>query len=182
MAVALLLTLATNALASDLAPNYQAVFLLRILAYDRNLKNRAGDTVTILVVYRDGDDGSTATKNELLAGLDKLSDAKVSDLPYRVIATPFTSPADLEGAINNNHAAAVYLCPGLDGSVNAISDLARAHSTLTFTGVEAQVRSRLSIGLVARSGKPAILVNLASSRAEGADLDPALLRLAEVLR
>ncbi len=182
IAVAMVLALTTNALASDLAPNYQAVFLLRILAYDRNLKNRAGDTVNIAVVFRDGDDGSMSTKNELLAGLDKLSDAKVSDLPFRATPVPFTSAADLESTLTNMKAAAVYICPNLDGSVGAISDLTRAHSALSFTGVEGQVRSRLSIGLVARAGKPAILVNLASSRAEGADLDPALLRLAEVLR
>jgi hypothetical protein len=176
------LALATTSIAADLAANNQAVFLLRVLAYDRNLRSRAGDTVNIAVVFRDGNDMSVGAKNDLLSGLDKLGDVRVSDLPFRATPVPFTSPGDLDNVIGSTRAAAVYVCPGLEGSVGPITDVTRRRSALTFSGVESMVRASLSVGLVARSGKPAILVNLAASKAEGADLDPALLRLAEVLR
>jgi hypothetical protein len=50
------------------------------------------------------------------------------------------------------------------------------------SGVESMVRRGLSIGFVERDGRPALLINLPSTKAEGADLDAAVLRLAEVIR
>jgi len=178
-----LLLVSSSASAADLPLNYQAIFLLRILAYDRNLKSRAGDSVNILAVYQDGNDASDSTKSEMIRAVTKIAkDTQVAGLSVRINSVAFSDVAGLEEAIGNAHAAALYLCPGLDGSVGAISDLARRRSVLTFTGVEPWVRQALSIGLVARDSKPAVVVNLPASKAEGADLDPALLRLAEVLR
>jgi YfiR/HmsC-like len=166
--------------ASDLPPNYQALFLLRVLAYDRNLKNRAHDAVNVVVVYRDGDDASVAMKSDISGAFEKISDAKVAGLPFHVTSVAFASPPALESVLGSSKAAAVYVCPGLDPV--AITDMTRKHSVLTFTGIEPFVKAGVSIGLVARAGKPAIIVNLNASKAEGADLDPALLRLAELVR
>src|SRR5215472_7632271 len=59
LVLVLLATALLNALpaawASDLPLNYQALFLLRVLAYDRHLKSRAGDAVNVVIVYREGD-------------------------------------------------------------------------------------------------------------------------------
>jgi hypothetical protein len=58
----------------------------------------------------------------------------------------------------------------------------RKRSILSFTSVESLVKSGLSVGLVVRDAKPTILVNLPASKAEGAELDPALLKVSEVLK
>src|SRR5262249_3562072 len=122
-------------------------------------------------------------KNEMVGAIDKLSkEAKVADLPFRVVSTAFSSAADLDGAVTSNGTTAIYLCPGLDSSIASITAISRKHSGLSFSGVESFVKPGISIGIVARGGKPAILVNIASSKAEGADLDPALLRLAELVK
>jgi YfiR/HmsC-like len=179
----LLLATSSQVWAADLPPNFQAIFLLRILAYDRNLKTRAGDAVNILVVYQDGNDGSDSTKGEILKAVNKIAkDTQVSGLPVRISALAYSDANGLDGAISGAKAAALYLCPGLDSSVGAIQEVTRRRSVLTFTGVEPWVRQGISVGLVARESKPAVVVNLAASKEEGADLDPALLRLAEVIR
>jgi hypothetical protein len=169
--------------ASDLPVGYQAVFLLRVLAYDRNLKTRTPDAASVLLVYQAGDDSSESTKNELTGELTKLAkDLRVVDLSIRVSSVAYTNPDDLDAAIGRIRPSALYLCPGLDSAVIMISTVSRRRSVLSFTGVEPWVRQGISIGLVARGAKPAVLVNLPASKAEGADLDPALLRLAEIFR
>jgi hypothetical protein len=167
----------------DLPVSYQAVFLLRVLAYDRNLKTRSPDTASVLLVYQPGDDSSESAKNDLTHEVNRLAkDLRVADLPIRVSSIAYTNPDDLDSTIGRTKASAVYLCPGLDPAVSAIMAVSRRRSVLSFTGVEPWVRQGFSVGLVARGARPAVLVNLPASKAEGADLDPALLRLAEIIR
>jgi hypothetical protein len=180
--VLLLLVVSFPLSAADLPVTYQALFLLRVLAYDRNLKTRAGDSANILVVYQDGNDASDAAKSDMLGKITNIAkDAHVADLPIRVSAVAYSNPDALNAAISNTKAAALYLCPGLDSSLAPVSDVARRRSVLTFTGVESWIRQGISIGLVARASRPAVLVGVSAAKAEGADLDPALLRLAEVI-
>jgi hypothetical protein len=169
--------------ASDLPVSHQAVFLLRVLAYDRNLKMRTPEAASILVAYQSGDDQSESAKNELASEITRLAkDLRVADLPVRVTPIAYTNPDDLEAALSRMKASALFICPGLDPSVPIISTVTRRRSVLTFTGIESWSRQSLAIGLVARGGKPTVVVNLGASKAEGADLDPALLRIAEVIR
>jgi hypothetical protein len=169
--------------AADLPIRYQAVFLLRVLAFDRRLKVRTPDAASIVIVYQGGDDSSESVKNALTGEIDTLAkDVHVADLPIRVTSVAYRSPNDLEATIGRAKASALYLCPGLDSSVPIISTVTRRRSVLSFTSVESWLRQSISIGLVARGEKPAVVVNLAASKAEGAELDPALLRLSEVMR
>jgi YfiR/HmsC-like len=178
-----MISMSLSARAADLPANFQSLFLLRILAYDRNLKTRAGDAVSILVIYQDGNDASDAMKGEIVRAVTKVAkDTQVSGLPVRISAVAYADATGLDAAITSAKASALYLCPGLDASLGAIADVTHRRSVLSFTGVEPWVTKSVAIGLVARESKPAVIVNLAASKAEGADLDPALLRLAEVIR
>jgi hypothetical protein len=179
----LLLTLFSGVCGAEAPLSYQATFLLRVLAYDRNLKNRTANAATVLLAYRDGDPASEAAKNELVAELSRLAkDRRIVDLPIRVSTISYLNPDDLEIAIDRTRASALYISPGLESALGAMLPVTRRRSVLSFTGVEAWVGKGVSIGLAARGTKPVIVVNLTSSRAEGADLDSALLRTAEIIR
>jgi hypothetical protein len=178
-----LLSLPAPSSASDLPVTEQAVFLLRVLAYDRNLKMRTPEAASILLAYQGGNDSSEATKNALIGEINRLAkDLRVADLPVRVTPIAYTTLDDLDAALGRAKASALFVCPGLESSVPIISTVTRRRSALTFTGVEVWARQSLAIGLVARGDKPTVIVNLRASKAEGADLDPALLRIAEVVR
>jgi hypothetical protein len=181
--LATLLSFPSPAGASDLPVTDQAVFLLRVLAYDRNLKMRTPEAATILLAYQAGNAPSEAAKNELTGEINRLAkDWRVADLSIRVTPIAYTSLDDLDASLGRTKASALFVCPGLDSSVAIISTVTRRRSVLTFTGVESWARQSLAIGLVARGEKPTVVINLAASKAEGADLDPALLRIAEVMR
>ena len=59
--------------------------------------------------------------------------------------------------------------------------LLRERKLLTFTG-SADYVVTLAVGFALYDSKPTILVNIPASRAEGADLDPALLRVAKIIK
>jgi hypothetical protein len=168
---------------AEVTGEQQAMLILRILSFEKNLKKRSGDNVGVIVLFRSGNKTSEAVRNALVSALEaQAKKQKVSGLQVKVTALPWSDKGSFESKTTSMKTAVVYVCPGLEGSVNHISGVTRKKSILTFTSVETLVKSGLSVGLVVRDAKPAIMVNLAASKAEGADLDPALLKVSEVLK
>ena len=129
-------------------------FLLRVLAYDRNLKTRAKDAVPILLVYQEGNKPSETAKNDLLGALEKVaSQAQLSGLPIRVSAQAYSNVPTLNTLLDRAPPAAECRLPGLDQSVAAISELTRKRSILSFTGTEPFVRTGVSNSMVARGSR-----------------------------
>lgn len=166
--------------AASLAADNQALLLLRTLAYDRNLKSRvSGGEVVIAVVFKPGSSESESMRSDMMRAIRNASQRlTVAGLAVRAKAVAYDNRlgAQLEGV------SAVYLCAGLAGQIDNIHRVTRSKKILSATGEENEVREGLSLGLVQRGSRAAILVNLKSSKAEGADLDSALLRMAEIIR
>ncbi len=180
-----LLCLTGSSHAADLSASQQSLLFLRVLAYDRNLKTRASDGVlSVAVIYRAGRPESEQAREALLGALGEISSKKVSvaGLPIRAVPIEFTSASAIDSKLRAAKVSAVYVCPGLGDATGVLAAITRKYSILSGTATEAAVRSGLSVGVVAREGKPGILINLPAARAEGADFDAALLRLAEVIR
>jgi len=179
--VALAVVVAAQVSAEEVPAPARALILLRVLAYDYQLPKRAGDTVRVAVIYRAGDGRSEAAATETAAALvDAAQHVSVAGRPVRVTSLPYTDGLDRELA--RAQAAAAYVCPGLSGQAAAIATATQKSQTLTFTDDAESVRAALSVGLVRRGDRAAILVNLVAARAEGADLSAALLRIAEVVK
>lgn len=181
--VALLLGLsASRAAADDVPSNLQANFMLRILSFDRNLKTRmTGADVVYVVTFKAGDARSEAIRAEMVANLGQLAQtSNVVGLP--IVVKDFPYDAGFEAKAAGVKAVAVYVCPGLEGELANITNLTRKRSWLSFAMTEPAVAVGIAIGLVVDSGRPTILVNLDASKAEGADLDAGLLRVAKLLK
>ena len=169
--------------AGDVRPSQQSVLILRILAYDRNLKSRAGNSVTIALLYKSGDAESEGVLKSVGTAIEEVSKgANVAGLPVRVTRIPYTDANAFEAKAAAEKASAVYVCPGLNDAVKAISGVTRRRSILSIAANEPYVTGGLGIGIVMRSDKPTVVVNLPATKAEGADLDAGLLRVAEVMR
>jgi hypothetical protein len=174
LASCLVVALAAPALAATLPPQQQALVILRTLAYDRNLKARAGAKVTVALLT--GDVPCAAVKSALEESGRELS---VSGLPVRVISVAWGDGA--AATLAAEKPVAVYVCPGLDAAVATITGYTRQNRVLSFSGSPEDVDNGVAIGVIGRGDKAAVLVNLAAARAEGAQLDSALLRVAEVI-
>ncbi len=169
--------------ADDLPPSKQAALLLRVLPYDRTFPERVAEAVTIAVVYREGNPVSETYALDMTAALRDLArGVQLRGLPVRILSIGYSSAEGFTAAMTRHKLAAIYVCPGLADVFDVISGLTREKKILSFSGREAEVRARLSIGLLRRGSRPGLLVNLPGAESEGADLEPDLLALSEVLR
>lgn len=169
---------------AELGPKQLASTLMRILAYDRNLKTRAsGKAAPILVLYQEGNQASETMQSDVANALEDLaSSVTVAELRASVLSVPYSSVADLEAKILARRPVAMFVCTGLAEAVPALSAATRRRSILTMTLTTSYLKAGLSIGFERGDDRVNILINLPAARAEGADLDAALLRLAEVYR
>lgn len=174
----------TVAAALEFGPKQVAGLLLRVLAYDRNLKARTdGKVVQILILFQEGNQDSEVQQLDMLNALEDVSrKINLATLPVKVSALPVTSVSALDARLATLRASALFVCTGLGDSVSAISALCRKRSILTLTANTSYVKQGLGIGFSESDDRIQLVVNLPAARAEGADLDASLLRVAEVYR
>jgi hypothetical protein len=185
LAASLLLTLAvvTSAVAQGIPPGQRTLLLLRVLAYDRNLKTRAGAVVRIAVVYRPGTAASEHERDALLQAIEEIaSHSRVMGLTVRSLAVPYRDASDLRSRLAASGAAAMYLCTGLESAGRDLARTARELSVLSFCGSRELAMGGCAVALVdrgERGERAALVVNLRAAIDQGADLDSALLSVAE---
>ena len=171
------------AAAQDQASARRAALVFRILSYDRNLRQRSGERVTVLVAYRDGNARSEAESRGIAGALNALGRrTRIAGLPGRALRYRFQGAADLQRAVTRESAAAVYVCDGLSEAVSDISRISRAEDVLSLASERGLARRGLGVAIAAEEGTFKLIVNLRAVREEGTRLDAALLRLAEILR
>lgn len=168
--------------ADQVAPDKQAVILARALAYDDNLRGRAGDSLVIAIVFKPTAGGSESAADSMVRAFKALEGVKVQNLPLRVVKLAFGGKDALHGAVSGQGIDALYICPGLEGDQGAIRDESRRDHVLTIASREEQLTSGLSLGVFVYDGKTTITVNLPASKEEGAAFSSELLRLARVIR
>jgi hypothetical protein len=161
----------------------QALLMFRILAYDRNLASRIDNkTVTIAIVYKAGNAGSEDVSSELVSSISDLAKSTtIVNNAIRVLRIAYadkTFDADLAKA----KASTLYVASGLGDNIAAITASSRARKLLSFGGNEDDVAAGVAVGFALVGDKASILVNVPASRAEGADLDSALLRVARIVK
>jgi hypothetical protein len=167
-------------------PTREATLILRILSYDRNLRARTGGgQVRVLVAFRRGNAQSESAANAMVQAINQLAQrTTVAGMRPRAVSHPFTTGDALQAAARSERAIAVWVCAGLedDAVVSQIASASRASRLLAMTGREASVRAGLGIGLIPRGSQIRLLVNLRAVQEQGARMDAALLRLADVIR
>jgi len=157
----------------------QISIFLRIVAFDRALTLRAPQEIVFGIAYQRGNRASVLARDEASRAL-RASEDGVGGIRIRI------EPIDLDAArlseeILRLRLTHLYVTPLRATDLATITALTRAASVLTLAGVPAYVAAGLSIGVELRDGRPRILINLAASRLEGADLSSELLKLATIV-
>ncbi len=176
------LSAAATARADELTPRKQALLLLRVLVYDRNLKARAGGVVRVAVAFRAGDRRSEQERDELVSALEAVSrEVLALGLPVDVVAVPYHDGVEFEARLARTAPACVYVCTSLEPVVKEIAGAAQRRAVLSASGSRRMAESGLALAIVNRGKRAGVVVNLPAAKAEGADLDAALLAIAEVI-
>jgi hypothetical protein len=182
-AVGVPMTLASAALGGDgVPPSRQVVIVMRSLAYDGNLKRRAGDAINIVILHKKGSFESESMASVMGKAFGALEATQVSGLPIVVSRLAFTGAEPLKKAVVGGGIDVIYVCEGLDAELIAIQNVSHQTRALTVAGKRSYVERGLSLGVFEIDAKCTILLNLSASRMEGAAFAPDLLRLAQVIR
>jgi hypothetical protein len=181
----LLSTLVASAPAApgdEVAPARQVLILTRALAYDGNLKTRAGADLLVAVLGKPGNVPSDELASTMGKAFRGLGNVKVQGLAVRATQIAYKDAASLADMIKREGIDALYVAPGLDAELMGIVEATRRLKVVSMASRQDYVQRGLSLGVFAIDGKPTIVVNLAASKAEGAAFGSDLLRLAKVIR
>ncbi|QSQ24334.1 YfiR family protein [Pyxidicoccus parkwayensis] len=177
-----LVILASGRAGADPLVDRQAVITLRALAYDNNLAKRAGGSLAVAVLYKEGHANSVDSSRKWTEALGKLGTLKVQGMSLQVVRLAYTDAAALKGAVAAQGLDALFVCEGLEAEVEALKTLSRAAKVLTITSSAALVEKGLSLGIVLSGDKNTILINAQASAEEGVSFGSDLLRLATMVK
>jgi len=161
---------------------YQYPILLKTLTFDRNLKARCGNAIVLGILYQSRFRQSVNVKDELVTIANESSYEFLDAHQIRVVPIDLSSEASFEEQISASGINTLYVAPLRAIDLATISTVTRKNKVLTLTGVPEYVEIGLSIGVGIRGDRPSLVINQPASRAEGADLDSQLLKLARTIR
>lgn len=162
-------------------PTMQASLFAKILTFDRNLKARAGGELKIGVLYQKKVRSSLEAQEEFLRAMCADPGRRIDGLPLNCVAIEWTNARDVEAAVVSKGIRVLYVAPLRAVAIEEIIAISRARKITTLTGVPEFVEKGIALGLALRAERPLILVHLAAARAEGADFNSQLLKLARVV-
>lgn len=158
----------------------QLALFLKILPFDRNLKDRVGDEIVFAVLYQNNFGISYNAKEGLLKVVKESSIKKIEGIPFRFVLIDIEE-TNLAEAITRDNVDILYITPLRAVEIEKITNLSRAQKIMTLTGVPDYVESGLAVGVGVKGEKPLIIINLKAAKAEGADFSSQLLKLAKVI-
>jgi len=156
----------------------QADLLVKVAAFDRNFRGRAGDKAVVLLVGMNGDASSARAAMEMRAALARVP--TIGDLPHEEQVVTYTSAAALAEQVRSRKAAIVYFGPGFAAQVPAIRDAFSSVNVLTIGAVPEYVPSGIVLGFDLVSGRPKLLVNVPQARKQQVAFPATVLNLMKV--
>jgi len=159
----------------------QIPILSRILVFDRQLQERAGDEIVIGIVYQQRFRASRSAKDEVVAILDDGRVEQINGIPVRYVLVDLEPGIALVDVVRGHEIDLLYVAPLRAFDIRFITALSRDAKILTYSGVPEYVNQGISVGLDTRGGRPEILVNTVAAAEEGADFSSELLKLARII-
>ncbi|HEY7637588.1 MAG TPA: YfiR/HmsC family protein [Gemmatimonadales bacterium] len=159
----------------------QVPLMLKILNFDRSLRVDVQRTLVVGVLYQAGYRTSAQIAEQVRHTLLEQREQGVGTWALRVVPINLDETGDLDTVLVQQRVTVLYVSPLRAVSLRKISGAARAKQITTLTGVPDYVEDGLAIGIDLQDERPQIIMNLAASRAEGADFTAQLLQLARLV-
>ncbi len=159
-----------------------AAILIKALTYDAKMVERAGREMVVAVLYSANDSTVNDEADAWLAAFEKLTSMRFLGLPFRALKLPFSSTERLRKAIVQEGIDAVFVVGVTKDSLTGIENVSRERKVLTLASRQEQVTAGLTLGVFVIDGKNTLLINLTSSREEGAAFRNEIFALAKVIK
>jgi hypothetical protein len=159
----------------------QIPILVKILNFDRRLPERVRDHVVVGVLFQGRYRTSAHVAEEVCRNLRDLPRGSVGTLELKCVNIDMDDTPALDSILRRERINVLYVSPLRAVPLKGVVTASRAAGITTVTGVPRYVENGLAIGVDMNGERPEILVNLAASRAEGAELTAHLLKLARLV-
>ncbi len=159
----------------------QVPLLAKILSFDRNLAARSERELVLGVLFQRRYRTSANVADEVRDAVRRLPPGAVGGRRVRTVPIDLDDTPDLETALGRNGVLVLYVAPLRAADIRALASICRSLRVTSITGVPSYVESGVSVGIGVRGERPEIVINLVASRAEGADLNAQLLKLARIV-
>jgi hypothetical protein len=153
----------------------QVELLFKILTFERNHHDPAGNRTIVSVVFQSNFRKSQESQVEVLSALNTYGKDRV------LIKEIDLDRLTLEEALNQQKPKVLLVCPLRSFSVESIASGSRIKGILSATIVPDYVRKGLTIGIQVEHDRPLILINMTAAKLEQANFDSRLLSIARLL-
>jgi len=169
------------ALADDIAvpPDLQASLLAKVVSYDRNLAERAGDRVHTLLVGKPKDPTSMPFIRQVRQALGEI--ATFGSYPHDEQIVEFSTAAALVEKCRAERISIVYLGPGLHDDIDAIRNALEPLSILTVSASPEEVLRGVILGFDLVQGKPKLVIHLPQARKQHINMQSDVLKLMRIV-
>jgi hypothetical protein len=160
----------------------QFPFFLKILSFERNLKCHGGKEMVMGILYEAGFEKSLRAKREMEQAVQRAQVKRNRDPSIHCVPIEVGRETDLGRALARAGVRILYVAPVQASCMKEVTRISRAQQVLTLTGVPEYAESGVSVAISKKGHRPSIIINLGAARAEGADFDSRLLKLAKIVR
>jgi hypothetical protein len=160
----------------------QVPLLVKILNFDRNMMGRPDGDIVLGILYQRKFRTSANVAEEVREAVKRLPASAVGGRRVRSVAIDLDETPDLDAVLARQQVTVLYVTPLRAADLRLLMAAARTSRITTVTGVPEYVETGLAIGIGVKGERPEIVINLTASRAEGADLDAQLLKLARIVK
>ena len=169
------------ALADDVSvpADLQASLLAKVVPYDRNLPERAGDRVRTLLVGKSSDPTSMPFIRQMYQALGEID--RFGLYPHDEQIVDYVGAAALVEKCRNERISVVYLGPGLHDDIDAIRAAVEPLSILTVSASPGEVLRGIVLGFDLIQGKPKLVIHLSQARKQHINLSSELLKLMRIV-
>lgn len=160
----------------------QVPFLLKILTYDRGLKEEAQDSLNIGLLYNPDEKSSVEDKDRVLEAFVQLRDKTVKGLPIQILPLVFSTFENYFDLPISNPLHLLIITTGNGEKIEKVIDLTRQRKILSFSTSPELVEKGVSIGIDLAEDKMQIVVNYEATKKEGSDFSANLLKICRIVR
>ncbi len=158
----------------------QAELLVRVAAYDRNLRARARGTVRVLILMNPADPDSRAVAAQMDAALRKFD--KIAGLPCEITTTAYPGAAQVAATCRQGHVSIVYATQGLDPNIPDLVTALVGVDVFSVAAVVRYVSQGVVLGFDLVSAKPTLVLNLPQAGRQNVSIEAGALNLMRVIQ
>ena len=158
----------------------QAELLAKLVSYDRNFHARAGNQVRLLLLVKPSDARSNTAAAAMKSALSHID--QIGGLPHQESLVTYEGAASLAKRCRAERVAVVYVTPGFEAELDALSNTLAGVDVLSVSAVPEYVPKGVVIGFELVSSKPKILLNLEQAKRQNVNFRSDVLKLMRVYR